>query len=129
MSKPTKPELKAKSKRDALLDDLSNNVEARAGHPIVVAATKLSKYYRGFVASPDSEYKQLYRALAGVPACILEGFGRGPGGYRTNFFLMARGSAYEALGHAMILDSDHVNVIIDLCNEIDQLMRENVTDE
>lgn len=129
MGKPTKPEQRAQSKKEALLADLTVGVQTYVKHPVVAQSTELSIFYRDLIASPDSEYKQLYRALAGVPACILEGFGRGPNGYRTNFFLMARGSAYEALGHAMIVGSVHQEEILQLCEAIDILITGTLTDE
>lgn len=54
---------------------------------------------------------QAVRSASSVGANLCEGFGRGAGGNRINFYKIARGSAYETVHWANLAENDRNNLL------------------
>jgi four helix bundle protein len=135
MSKLTKAELRLIDRKSALLADVRKGLHELRNSDVVKLGTQLTKEAREFatytkpdkVVAMDPGAVQLYRALGSVPANIMEGFGRGPSPARTQFLLIARGSAEEAVVHAEYLDWSQAGRVKKLVTLVEALILTTLT--
>jgi four helix bundle protein len=128
MSKMTKAEQQALDRIAVIIDDVQSGLADIRQSPAVRLSVTLTKLARALPYGTDPIMHQLYRALNSVGANIVEGFGRGPSQARTQFLLIARGSAEEALVHAECVEWSEAHQIQLLICYVEQMILRYVTD-
>lgn len=109
-------------KYDALIDSCQGGIAPIVKSIVYRRSVELYYLFLKNETSVGDWKSQAIRSASSVGANLCEGFGRGSVGQRVQFYKIARGSAYETVHWANLVENDRENILekaLNLCTLID----------
>lgn len=98
-------------KYDAIIDECDGGIAPIVKSTVYRRSIELYFLFLKNETTTGDWKSQAVRSCSSIGANLCEGYGRGAGGNRINFYKIARGSAYEVAHWANLAENDRDNLL------------------